>query len=83
MKEVQTQPNRLLRSARGNRRREIVAAAVGISVSTLTAYENGTRNPRDDIKRALAKHYGLSVGELFFAEMQKMPPPNGGDTRAT
>lgn len=66
MKE--TQPNRLLRSMRGDRRREIVAADVGISVSSLTAYENGTRVPRDDIKCALAKYYGLSVGELFFAE---------------
>ena len=71
MKEAQ--PNHLLRSMRGNRRREIVAAAVGISVSALTAYENGTRVPRDDIKCALARYYGLSVGELFFAESKNDP----------
>lgn len=55
-------------SARGTRRREEVAAALGISVSTLTAYELGTRNPRDNIKRALAKYYGMRIGELFFDE---------------
>lgn len=71
MKDVR--PNRLLRSMRGDRRREIVAADVGISVSSLTAYENGTRVPRDDIKCALAKYYGLSVGELFFAESKTTP----------
>ena len=81
MKEAQA--NRLLRSMRGDRRREIVAAAVGISVSALSAYENGTRIPRDGTKCALARYYNVSVEELFFAEMQKMPPPNDGDTGAT
>lgn len=68
MKEAQ--PNHLLRSMRGDRRREIVAAAVGISVSALTSYENGTRVPRDKIKCALAQYYGESVEKLFFSEMQ-------------
>lgn len=76
-------PNHLLQSLRGKRRREIVAANVGISVSSLSAYENGTRVPRDDIKCALARYYGVSVEKLFFAEMQKMPPPNDGDIGAT
>ena len=81
MKEIR--PNHRLKALRGERRREAVAAAVGISVSALSAYENGTRVPRDNIKCALARYYGESVEKLFFAEIQKMPPPNGGDTGAT
>lgn len=55
-------------SARGTRRREEVAAALGISVSALTAYELGMRNPRDNLKRAMAEYYGMRIGELFFDE---------------
>lgn len=62
-------------TARGQRRREEVAAAVGISASALWAYERGTRTPRDSVKLALARYYGRSVGELFFEE--KAPPPKG------
>lgn len=61
-------PNHLLMSLRGERRREAVAAAVGVSVSALAAYENGTRNPSDGVKRALASYYGTTVGKLFFGE---------------
>lgn len=66
MKE--SHPNHLLISLRGERRREAVATAVGISVSTLAAYEYGTRNPSDNVKRALANYYGTTVGRLFFGE---------------
>ena len=62
------QRNTVLIALRGERRREIVAAAVGISVSALTAYELGTRTPRDKIKCALARYYGKSVGGIFFAK---------------
>ena len=61
-------PNYQLMSLRGERRREAVAAAVGISVSALAANEYGTRNPRDNLKRALASYYGTTVGRLFFGE---------------
>lgn len=61
-------PNHLLKSLRGEQRREAVAAAVGISVSALAAYENGMRNPSDGVKRALASYYGTTVGKLFFGE---------------
>ena len=45
-----------------------MAAQTGISVSSLCAYENGTRNPSDTTKRILAKYYKKTVGELFFDE---------------
>ena len=66
MKEIR--PNHRLKALRGERRREAVAAAVGISVSALAAYEYGTRNPSDNVKRALASYYGTTVGKLFFGE---------------
>lgn len=51
---------------RGERKREKVAADVGISVSALTMYETGKRIPRDEIKVELARYYGESVQSLFF-----------------
>lgn len=65
---MQSERRQELMAARGDRRREEVAAAIGISVSALCAYENGTRNPSDTIKRKLAHFYGVTVGELFFGE---------------
>lgn len=52
--------------ARGNRSRENVANAVGISVSAISMYENGSRVPRDEIKVKLAKYLGVTVQYLFF-----------------
>lgn len=45
-----------------------VAAAVNISQSALCQYETGVRVPRDDIKIRLAKHYGVPVETIFFAD---------------
>lgn len=45
-----------------------VAAAVNISRSALCQYETGVRVPRDDIKIRLAKHYGVPVETIFFAD---------------
>lgn len=64
-------PNKLtigdrLIAARGQRRREVVAAAVGISASAISMYENNDRVPRDEIKVKLANYFGMSVQELFF-----------------
>lgn len=53
-------------AARREKRREDVAAAVGISVSALAMYENGDRTPRDSIKIKLADYYNMTVQELFF-----------------
>lgn len=52
--------------ARGSKRREEVAAAIGISLSAIAMYENGERTPRDETKVKLANYYGKSVQELFF-----------------
>lgn len=51
---------------RGDRSQAVVASDVGISVSALAMYEAGQRNPRDDVKLALANYYGVSVASLFF-----------------
>lgn len=52
--------------ARGDRRREEVASAVGVSLSAIAMYENGERVPRDETKIKLAAYYGMTVQELFF-----------------
>lgn len=51
---------------RGNKTREEVAHANKISVSALTMYELGQRNPRDDVKCSLATYYGVRVSDIFF-----------------
>lgn len=51
---------------RGKQSRTAVAAAIGISYSTLVMYENGHRIPRDKIKVALAEYYNTTVSSLFF-----------------
>ncbi len=53
---------------RGNRSQETVARSVGISVSSLSMYETGLRNPRDEVKLRLAEYYRKSVQEIFFAQ---------------
>jgi putative transcriptional regulator len=57
-----------LLSLRGDRTREAVANAVGISVSALQMYENGHRIPRDDIKIRIAEFYGVSVESIFYTK---------------
>ena len=59
---------RTLVELRGEKRREIVASALGISVSALSMYEIGERIPRDEIKIAIANYYNRTVGEIFFDE---------------
>ena len=56
-----------LRKLRGNKSRQEVAEACGISVSALAMYEAGERVPRDEIKIKLAKFYNRSVNYIFFA----------------
>lgn len=52
--------------ARGDRKREEVAAAVGVSLSAIAMYENGERIPRDETKIKLADYYQTTVQALFF-----------------
>lgn len=55
-----------LKALRGDKRREIVAAAVGISASALAMYECDKRTPRDETKSRLADYYGVTVQSIFF-----------------
>lgn len=48
-------------------RADYVFKSIGVSRSTLLAYENGTRRPKDDTKIKLAELYGTTVSELFFS----------------
>lgn len=57
-----------LRALRGNKTREEVAEAIGVSPSAIAMYELGERIPRDEVKVALSNYYGIAVGALFFAE---------------
>ena len=57
-----------LRKLRGNKSREEVAKATGVSTSAIAMYELGARIPRDEVKVALADYFGMSVGALFFGE---------------
>lgn len=43
-----------------------VAIAIKVAPSTLTAYELGSRTPRDNVKRKLAQYYGKTVEDIFF-----------------
>ena len=52
---------------RGDRSRNDVAAALGVSVSALAMYETGARIPRDEIKIKIANLYGKTVEEIFFS----------------
>lgn len=55
-----------LRELRGNERREVVAAAVGVSVSALAMYETDKRVPRDDVKARISAFYDVPVQDIFF-----------------
>lgn len=55
-----------LRELRGNIPRDTVCKSLGISMSSLSMYENGDRVPRDKVKVSLAKFYGKSITFIFF-----------------
>lgn len=59
---------RILVDLRGDKSREEVASALGVSVSAIAMYENGARIPRDETKIKIAKFYGKTVEEIFFAK---------------
>jgi transcriptional regulator with XRE-family HTH domain len=63
---------------RGKRTREEVAAATGTSVSALAMYELGQRNPRDEVKCALAEYYAVPVSSIFFPEKYTKSVQNKG-----
>lgn len=51
---------------RGNKSREEVAKACGISVSALAMYERGERIPRDNIKIRISSYYKKPIHKIFF-----------------
>ena len=53
---------------RGEKSQAEVAAALGISPSAYSMYENGERIPRDEIKKKIAEYYKRSVTTIFFAD---------------
>lgn len=55
-----------LRELRGERLQQEVADEVGVTKMAISAYENGERVPRDEIKIRLASYYGKSVETIFF-----------------
>lgn len=59
-----------LRRLRGDKTQEEVADAIGVTKSAWAMYERGERTPRDEIKVKIAKYFGVTVEELFFAEVE-------------
>ena len=55
-----------LRDLRGNKSREEVAIAIGVTAQSICNYECATRTPSDDLKVKLANYYGKTVQEIFF-----------------
>ena len=51
---------------RGERSQAQVARDLGISDSAISAYEQGDRIPRDEVKIRIANYYGVSVESIFF-----------------
>ena len=55
-----------LAELRGERTQAQVAKDLGISDAALSAYEQGTRIPRDEVKVKIAAYYGVTVSSIFF-----------------
>jgi ribosome-binding protein aMBF1 (putative translation factor) len=52
-----------LREARGESRADL-AAAIGVTVGDVTAWEMGTAEPRISRMRALTKHFGIRDDQI-------------------
>lgn len=55
-----------LKELRGDKSREEVGMAVGVTSQAICNYECGIRTPSDDIKVKLAKFYGKTVQSIFY-----------------
>lgn len=60
--------NELLRELRGGKTQEEIAKDIGITKSAWAMYERGERIPRDEVKVKIAKYFGRTIEELFFAK---------------
>lgn len=56
-----------LRKLRGKRKKQTIADAIGVSYSSYVKYERNERNPSDDVKKKIAKYFGVSVQSIFFS----------------
>lgn len=56
----------ILTRLRGSKTKEEVACNLNISVSALSAYENGERVPRDEVKKRISDYYGKPVQYIFY-----------------
>ena len=57
-----------LRKLRGTRTQKEIGNAVGVNPNTISMYESGERTPSDKVKIKLAQIFGVTVGNIFFAE---------------
>ena len=54
-----------LREANGETQQDL-ADFLGVTQPGIEHYESGRNVPRDEMKRAIAEHYGTTVQKLFF-----------------
>ena len=57
-----------LRLLRGNMTQQQVADKLGLTKNAICAYEQGRRRPSDEDKIRLARFYGSTVHDIFFAD---------------
>jgi transcriptional regulator with XRE-family HTH domain len=55
-----------LRKLRGDKSREEVAIAIGVTAQAISNYEIGIRVPSDIIKCKLAEYFGKTVQSIFY-----------------
>lgn len=55
-----------LREARGLTQAEL-AEKLGISPSAMSMYEQGARNPRDEVKVKIAEFFDVSIIDVFYS----------------
>ena len=60
----------IIRRLRGDKSQDVCAKEIGITKSALAMYERDERTPRDEVKRRIAKYFGISVQDIFFNESE-------------
>ena len=60
-----------IRKERGIRQEEF-AKAMGVSRQTISSLENGRYNPSIMLAYKIAKHFGLSIEEVFIFDEEDM-----------
>lgn len=59
-----------LRKLRGDKTQDEIAQDIGITKSSWAMYEREERVPRDEVKIQIARHFGMTVQEIFFAQVE-------------